>query len=68
MKQTSLRDSYAKKIANGEKEYKPLKTKQRLQTRTTLKIKTNMRDGDICVRCTTKGEQEQMTKKKNMIG
>lgn len=43
MKQTSLRDSYAKKIANGEKEYKPLKTKQRLQTRTTLKIKTNMR-------------------------
>lgn len=24
-------------------------------------------DGDICVRCTTKGEQEQITKKKNMI-
>ena len=26
------------------------------------------RDGDVCVRCTTKGEQEQITKKKNMIG
>lgn len=44
VKKTCLRDSYAKKIVEGKKEYKPLRTKHKLQARTTLKTKTQFRD------------------------
>ena len=44
MNKTCLRDSYAKKIVEGKKEYKPLRAKHKLQARTTLRTKTQFRD------------------------